>query len=117
VSASPELIEHYAELLAPIGAVESKRMFSGAGFSQGGFTFAMLIQEELYMRVDDETRPRFEAAGCEPFSYTAKDRTVVVKRYYTLPDDAVDNAERLVELGEEALAAARRDDIRKNKSV
>jgi DNA transformation protein len=109
VSASPELIEYWADLLAPLGGVETRRMFSGAGYSLGGVTFALLVREELRMRVDDETRPGYEAAGCEPFTYSARGKTVTVRRYYSLPDDAVDNQERLLELAAEALAAAKRD--------
>jgi DNA transformation protein len=103
------MIEFYADQLASLGGVETKKMFSGAGYSTGGITFALLISDELRLRVDDETRPRYEAAGCEPFTYTARGKEVVVRRYYSLPDDAVDNQERLVELATEALAAAKRD--------
>jgi DNA transformation protein len=112
MSASPELIEFYADQLAPLGGVETRKMFSGAGYSLGGVTFALLLQDGLRMRVDDETRPSYEAAGCEPFTYTARGKQVVVRRYFSLPDDAADNQERLLELAIEALAAAKRDPTR-----
>jgi DNA transformation protein len=114
MNASKELIEHYEDVLAPLGEVESQPMFSGAGFSKNGFTFAMLIQDELFMRVDDETRPQFEAAGSEPFSYDADGKRVVMRRYFSVPEDAADNAEMICELGRTSLASAKRDDIRKS---
>ncbi len=103
------MIEFYSGQLAPLGGVETRRMFGGAGFSIGGVTFALLLDDGLRLRVDDETRPSYEAAGCEPFTYQARGKTVTVRRYYSLPDDAIDNQERLLELAEEALGAARRD--------
>jgi TfoX/Sxy family transcriptional regulator of competence genes len=42
VNASRELAEYDAELVAPNGAVEVKRMFSGAGFAIDGVTFALM---------------------------------------------------------------------------
>ncbi|MGH2906949.1 MAG: TfoX/Sxy family protein [Solirubrobacterales bacterium] len=112
---SDDMLAYYEDLFAPLGVVETKRMFSGAGFSAGGFTFALLLRAGLYMRVDDVTRPAYEAAGCEPFTYTARGKEVVVRRYYSAPDDAVESAERMSELALESLAAAQRDDVRKKR--
>lgn len=112
MSISADLIEFYSDQLAPLGGVETRKMFGGAGFSVGGVTFALLLDDGLRMRVDDETRPSYEAAGCEPFSYTARGKQVVVRRYFSVPDDAADNQERLIELAEEALEAAKRDPAR-----
>jgi len=112
-SAPKALAEYYADQLQPVLDVEVKRMFSGWGLCVGEVQFAMALRDDLFMRVDDETRPAYEAAGSEPFSYESKSRAkpVVVRRYYTLPEEAAENAERFTELALEALDAARRDDV------
>jgi DNA transformation protein len=53
-------------------------MFSGAGLYADGVMFALIARETLYLKVDSETRPDFEADGMEPFSYeTSKGRNVI----------------------------------------
>ena len=110
-----EELAHWQDMFGLLGPVEVKRMFSGAGFSVEGFTFALLLRAGLYMRVDDVTRPEYAAAGCEPFSYTARGKEVVVRRYYSVPDEAVESVERMSELALQSLAAAQRDDVRKRR--
>lgn len=117
MSSSRELAEHFAEMLAPLGGVETKRMFSGFGLSVGEFQFAMIIDDTFYFRVDDHSRPLYEAAGSEPFSYSTKKRRVTVRRYYTAPEQSIDNADQMLDLAEEALAAAQRDDVRKPRKA
>ncbi|UUY03708.1 TfoX/Sxy family protein [Svornostia abyssi] len=109
MSRSPELLHHVTELLEPYGPpVEVKRMFSGWSLQRDGIPFALVL-DELYLRVDDETRPAYIAAGCEPFRYANSKREVSVERYYGVPDGALDDGERLADLVDEAVEAALRD--------
>ena len=107
------LAEYHADQLAPVIDVEIKRMFSGWGLCVDGVQFAMAVRDDFYMRVDDDTRPFYEEAGSSPFTYETKGRSkpVIVRRYYSLPADAAENAERFGELALESLDAARRDDV------
>lgn len=107
MASDPEFVDYIKEQLAPL-PVSSARMFSGTGFSAHGVQFAMLIRNVLYFVVDDTTRPRYEAWGCECFSYETKKRHVDVRRYYSAPADALEDRERLFELAREAIAIARR---------
>lgn len=107
MAASEELLEHVLDLLGD-GPVETKKEWGGYALKRDGVGFAMLY-DDLYLRVDDETRPAYEAAGSEPFTYTAAGRQVRMRRYYRAPDGALDDGSRLAELVDEALAAARRD--------
>ena len=106
---SPELLDHVVGLLEPFGPpVEVKRMFSGWSLQRDGVPFALVL-DELYLRVDDETRPAYVAAGCEPFRYATSAREVSVERYYGVPDGALDDGEQLADLVDEAVEAAIRD--------
>src|SRR6476620_6295851 len=88
------LAEYHADQLAPVIDVEIKRMFSGWGLCVDGVQFAMAVRDDFYMRVDDNSRHFYEQAGSSPFTYETKGRSkpVVVRRYYTLPEDAAENA-------------------------
>ena len=51
-------------------------MFGGFGISTDGLTIAILADlgdgEKLWLKGDDSTRSRYEAAGCKIFTYPAK---------------------------------------------
>ena len=61
--ASNPLVEHCTELLSPLGAVRSRRMFGGFGIYVDELFIAIIAFDRLFLKVNDETRPRFEAAG------------------------------------------------------
>ncbi len=49
--------------LAPLGAVSSKRMFGGYGLFQRGKMFGLITSDaELFLKVDDSNRARFQRA-------------------------------------------------------
>ena len=51
--------------------------------------------DTAYARVPASQRGQWRAAGSRPFQYQAKDRTVVVEAYWSLPDDAIDSPAEL----------------------
>lgn len=81
---------HCTELLAPLGPVRVKRMFGGHGIYVDGIFIAIVAGETLYLKADPQTAPQFEAAGCAPFLYTARGRTVNLG-YRAAPADAMDS--------------------------
>ena len=95
------------DLFADFGPVAIRRMFSGYGISADGINFALALRSGLYLRADERTIPRFEAEGCQPFQYTTRSKTVIVKSYWQLPDRLFDDTEELSVWARDALAAAR----------
>lgn len=85
--------EFVRELLAPLGPVGIKRMFGGAGVYAHEVMFALIAQDQLYLKVDDGLKAALEAEGSEPFSYEKKTGEVAVMAYYALPDTAADDPE------------------------
>ncbi len=94
------------DLLEPLGPIVFKRLFGGQGLSLGGVTFAFIMGQSLYLRVDDQSRPAFEEAGMEPFSYDTKKRRVQVRSFYATPEDLYDDADEFCDWARTALAAA-----------
>ena len=80
-----------AELFAPLGPVRVKRMFGGHGIYVDDLFIAIVAGETLYLKADKETLPRFEAAGCAPFTYTAKGDKHVSLGYRAAPAQAMDS--------------------------
>ena len=91
VSPKDDFANYCAELFTPLGAVRVRRMFGGHGLYVDDVFIAIVTGERLYLKVDDETRLRFEGAGSEPFVYSAKDRGKVALGYYTVPDEAMES--------------------------
>jgi DNA transformation protein len=101
------LVEHCLELLSPLGAASAQRMFGGHGLRIDGVFMALIAFERLYLKVDAQTRPRFEAAGSEAFVYEAKGRRVALG-YWSAPPQALDSPEGMQPWARLALDAALR---------
>jgi DNA transformation protein len=108
MAVTPAFRDYVLDLLAPLRPT-ARRMFGGYGLMLNGSMFALLTRDELFFRVDDTTRPRFEAAGCSPFGYNRAGRDVVMAIYYAVPPDLYDQQEELLAWATEAAAAAQRN--------
>ena len=104
---SSEYLAYVREQLEPLGAIRTKAMFGGWGLYCDELFFALVFDDVLYLKVDDETRERFEAAGLRPFVYTVRG-TEQNLGYYTVPEGALDDADELRPWARLALGAARR---------
>ena len=71
-----DLVDHCLELLAPLGAVRARRMFGGHGLYCDDLFFALIASDRLYLKADAQSQPAFEGAGCEPFVYEARGRSL-----------------------------------------
>ncbi len=106
---SPEYLEHLAELLEPLGAVRTKRMFGGAGVFLDGTMFGLIVDDVLYLKADGQTRGDFEDRGLGPFTYTKKSRKEPVKlSYFEAPEELLDDSDAICAWAGKAWEAARR---------
>jgi len=100
-------VEYMLELLEPLGPVRARAMFGGWGIYSGGVMFGLIAEGRLFLKVDDVTRPVFEAAGGEPFVYTGAQKPTTMS-YWTAPADAQDDALALLPWPRRAVEAAQR---------
>jgi len=99
-------VSHCLELLSPLGSTSSRRMFGGHALYIDGLCMALIIQDTLYLKVDDTHRPLFERAGCQPFTYAGKKDEVHVMSYYTAPEEAMESPAEMLPWARRGLAAA-----------
>ncbi len=99
MSGDRSLADHILDQLQPIDGVTLRRFFGGWALCHHDRQFAM-VMDTLYLRVDAAAgaAAEAEAAGAHPFTYRAAGRTVTVRRYYSVPDDVLDNRESLCAL-------------------
>lgn len=84
-------------------------MFGGYGIAAGGLTVALIADlgrgECLWLKANNTSRSRFEAAGCARFTYLAKGVAKSLN-YYSAPDEAMDSSHAMAPWAQLALAAA-----------
>lgn len=99
-------VNHCLELLSPLGGTSSRRMFGGHALYIDGLCMALIIQDTLYLKVDDTNRAQFERAGCRPFTYAGKNDEVHVMSYWTAPEEAMESPAEMLPWARRGLAAA-----------
>ena len=102
-----EFVTHLLDLMEPLGPVSARRMFGGYGIYLERMMFALVAGDSLYLKVDDDSRGEFEAAGLEPFRYTKKGKSYQMS-YHAAPEDALEDAELLRDWARKAVDAAMR---------
>lgn len=106
---SPEFMEFLVDQLEPMGPVQSKRMFGGAGLFLDGAMFGLVVDDGLYLKADDENRPDFEALKLGPFTYKKKTRKEPVKlSYFEAPPGLAEDQDDFCDWSQKAWEAARR---------
>ena len=91
--------------------LRARNMFGGVGLYAGDLFFALVDDDVLYFKVDDHTRPRFEALGMGPFRPSGDGGEVM--QYYEVPADVLEDAEALAPWAADAVEVARRARSRK----
>lgn len=92
--------------LDDLGDVSSRKMFGGVGLYRGGLFFGIIARDELYLKVDEQTRGSFEAAGSIPFRpYRTRGGTM---KYYSVPVAVLESAPELVRWARRAVSVARK---------
>ena len=94
------------QLRRVLSGVRAKQMFGGVGLYAGELFFALIDDDVLYLKVDDETRPDFERRGLRPFQPFGEGTATM--QYYPLPEDLLEDPEALRPWAESAVAVARR---------
>ncbi|HEX4573929.1 MAG TPA: TfoX/Sxy family protein [Gemmatimonadales bacterium] len=89
-----------------LSGVRGRTMFGGVGIYAGTEFFALIAGDTLYLKVDDTTRPDFEAHGLAPFRPYGEAGEAM--QYYGVPGDVLEDVEALRPWVDRALAAAGR---------
>ncbi|MCC7510022.1 MAG: TfoX/Sxy family protein [Planctomycetes bacterium] len=111
MAVSDEFLQYVCDQLHRVGSVSTRRMFGGAGIYFQDRFFALVDNNELFFKVNDANRPRFEQAGSSPFEPTPGH---VMKGYMSVPADVLESASTLAEWAQGALAAARTRPVKKS---
>jgi len=95
--------EYVMERLERVEQVTARNMFGGVGIYFEGLFCALIAEDVLYFKVDDVNRPDFEAAGMGPFKSGRQ-----TMQFYEVPEDVLEDEEKLRLWVGKALDVARR---------
>lgn len=83
MSYSLSFVERVIESLSHVDEVSYRRIFNGLGIYYRSTQFALLINDHLYFRADDDSRPLYRARGMQPFQpHTAS----LASDFYQIPE-------------------------------
>lgn len=84
--------------LTPFAPITVRRMFGADCLFRHGNMFAIIVDDTLYLKADDDSRSIFVSKHCEKFYYLTS-RNGIKKRvalnYYELPETALENGDEL----------------------
>jgi DNA transformation protein len=104
---SRDYLDYLHDLFSGFAPVTTRAMFGGHGVYRDGTIIAIVIDEAIYLKVDDATRATFDAAGSQPFTYEAKGKAVPMS-YWSVPEDALDSPQDFRPWAQRAWEAALR---------
>ncbi len=103
------------QLSRAIPGIRARAMFGGVGIYAGDLFFALIADDVLYFKVDESTRPDFEARGMGPFRPFGEDGGTM--KYYQLPEDVLEDPEELRPWAEKAVAIAGQKKARRRRGA
>lgn len=86
--------QYVLDMFKPHGPMTAKALFGGYAFYCGGVIFAIIVEDQLYFKVDELTRADFESHDAQQFVYQGKSKTVAMP-YMILPESILENRDEL----------------------
>ena len=86
--------------------IHARAMFGGVGIYAGELFFALIANDILYFKVDEETRPKYISLGMKPFRPYGEDGEEM--KYFEVPVSVLEDADALRPWVADAVAVARR---------
>ena len=103
MAVSEQFLEYVRDQFSGLGEVQSRKMFGGAGIYLDGRFFALVSDDELFLKVDDANRPRFEEAGSHAFEPW---QGHVMNGYWSVPADVLEDRAQLAEWSQHSVKIA-----------
>ncbi|MEZ9078877.1 TfoX/Sxy family DNA transformation protein [Vibrio harveyi] len=102
------ILKDSMKLFEALGNIKSRSMFGGFGLFADETMFALVVNNQLHIRADQQTSSDFETQGLKPYVYKKRGFPVVTK-YYAISDDLWDTTDRLIEVAKQSLGTAKQE--------
>jgi len=102
-----EFVDYLHEVFEDFGPIRSRKMFGGHGIYHNDIMFALVADDELYLKTDNASVELFEERGLGPFEFVARNK-IAKMSYYLAPEEIYDDPEQAVYWAELGFQAALR---------
>jgi len=89
-----QYVLYMMDKLQPHGPIRARAMFGGYGVYYLETMLGVIVENELYFRIDEATKKEFEKYDSKPFTYQMKDKLVTLP-YLTVPEEILENSDQL----------------------
>ena len=103
------------DLLEGTRGITSRAMFGGWALYKDGIIFGIIVDGELYFKVDGTNRSDFERVESRPFVYAKSDGKPIEMSYWLVPEEMMEEREKLYDLVEKSTAISRKQKKEKNE--
>jgi DNA transformation protein len=100
-------VQSLHEIFAPLGRIETRRMFGGHGVWHDGRMIALVAGDTLYLKSDAESAAHFDRLDLPPFTYERRGQPTPTS-YRQAPADLFEDREQAALWGRRAYEAALR---------
>jgi len=111
-----EFIDSLNDVFVAFGAISSKRMFGGYGIYHDGLMFALVADDQLYLKADQQSETVFKANGLPAFQFE-KNGKLIKMSYFLAPESLYDDPQSAKEWATRAYDAALRHQKPKRKKT
>lgn len=101
MAVSPSFLTYVLEQLASVRRVTSRRMFGGAGLYSDEIFFAVVDDDTVFFKVNDDTRPRYVERRMPPFAPIPG--RPPMRGYYQVPPAVLEDADEFAAWAREAV--------------
>ncbi|ENK2261965.1 TPA: DNA transformation protein [Vibrio parahaemolyticus] len=100
------ILKDSMKLFEALGNIKSRSMFGGFGLFADETMFALVVNNQLHIRADQQTSSDFETQGLKPYVYKKRGFPVVTK-YYAISSELWESSDRLIEVAKKSLENAK----------
>lgn len=112
---SNDFIDFVREQMSLFGPINARKMFGGHGIYLDGLMFALVDDDRLYLKVDEQSRADFVAKHCAAFTYERQGEQASLG-YFEAPAEVFDDKHDMLLWARKAYEAALRKRASKPKS-
>ena len=89
-----EFVDYVVDILEQFETIAVRKMFGGFGIYKNGLMFALIAENELYFKADEDTAKYFQTYGSEPFTYD-NGKKLVKMSYWKVVPEVLENHEMI----------------------
>lgn len=100
-----EFADFVCDTFAPMGDIQCRKMFGGYGVYHRGLMFALIADDTLYLKTDDESSESYLQRGLDQFEYPRRGKMIKMS-YFQAPEEVFEDQQEALAWGGRAFQCA-----------